>query len=93
MHLSDYIPRVSHKKYSAKAICSGADQIIFRYAVRSINLCASTDMRFTISPTVDSFREVFDIRKAWIKIKKTFSSQPQKKVTQMETKSFPLSSF
>jgi hypothetical protein len=61
---SIHIPRVSHKKYSARAICRGADHIMLRYVVRSVNLWASTDMRFTISPTVDSFRAVFDMRKA-----------------------------
>jgi hypothetical protein len=35
---SIHIPRVSHKKYSARAICRGADQIMLRYVVRSVNL-------------------------------------------------------
>ncbi|KAH1009375.1 hypothetical protein HUJ04_001736 [Dendroctonus ponderosae] len=43
-------PSSCHKKYMDKQICNGADQIIFKYVVRSMNFCASTDMRFTISP-------------------------------------------
>jgi len=35
---SIHIPRISHKKYSARAICRGADQIMLRYVVRSVNL-------------------------------------------------------
>lgn len=35
--------------------CRGADQIMLMYVVRSMNLWASTDMRLTISPTVEDF--------------------------------------
>jgi hypothetical protein len=35
---SIHIPRMSHKKYSARAICRGADHIMLRYVVRSVNL-------------------------------------------------------
>lgn len=58
-------PNMSHKKYNARTICNGADQITFMYAVKSINLCASTDIKFTISPTVDSFLAELDIRNAF----------------------------
>lgn len=56
-------PIVLYKKYSETPICRGADQITFTYAMRSISRCASTDIRFTISPAVDSFRALLFNRK------------------------------
>ena len=49
-------PRVCHRKYSDTAIWNGADQIMWRYVLRSMNRCASTDIRLTISPTVEDLR-------------------------------------
>jgi hypothetical protein len=50
-------PRICQRKYRATAICRGPDQMIFRYVVSSMKRCASTDIKLTISPTVDSFLE------------------------------------
>lgn len=53
-------PRVCHKKNKATLIWKGPDQIMCKYVVRSINLWASTDIKFTISPTVDCFLAEFE---------------------------------
>lgn len=45
--------------------CRGADQIMLMYVARSMNLWASTDMRLTISPTVDDFLAELVITRAW----------------------------
>jgi len=41
------------RKYKARNIWSGADHIMFRKATRSMKRWASTDIKLTISPTVD----------------------------------------
>ena len=46
-------PKTCHNIVSDIKICRGADHIVFRYVIMSIKRCASTDIRFTISPTVD----------------------------------------
>ncbi len=46
-------PRVIHRKYRQTHIWNGADHSMLRYVVSSMNRWASTDMRFTISPTVE----------------------------------------
>jgi len=51
------LPSTIHSKYSEIHICSGADQSMLMYVISSMNLGASTDIRLTISPTVDFFRE------------------------------------
>lgn len=43
----------SKRKMSAKMICSGADHSMFKNVVRSIKRWASTDIKLTISPTVE----------------------------------------
>lgn len=57
-----------HSKYSASITWRGADQIMFIYVAKSMNLWASTDIRFTISPTVEVFRAEFVITSAWVQI-------------------------
>jgi len=49
-------PSTIHSKYRQMHIWNGADQIMLMYVVSSMKRWASTDMRFTISPTVDFFR-------------------------------------
>lgn len=49
----DIYPCTCQRKYSASMIWRGADHNMLRKVVRSMNLCASTDIRFTTSPTVD----------------------------------------
>lgn len=44
--------------------CRGADQIMLMYVARSMNLWASTDMRLTISPTVEVFLAALVITRA-----------------------------
>lgn len=44
--------------------CRGADQIMLMYVARSMNLWASTDMRLTISPTVEDFLAALVITRA-----------------------------
>lgn len=44
--------------------CRGADQIMLMYVARSMNRWASTDMRLTISPTVEDFRAELVITRA-----------------------------
>ena len=51
-------PSSTHRKYRHTIIWKGADHSMFKYVVNSINLWASTDIRFTISPTVDVFQAV-----------------------------------
>lgn len=41
------------RKYKARNIWSGADHSMFRKVIRSMNRWASTDIKLTISPTVD----------------------------------------
>ena len=58
-------PRVCQRKYIQTHIWNGPDHNMFRYVVNSMNRCASTDIRFTISPTVDVRRAAFVSFKAW----------------------------
>ena len=51
------LPNSCHKKYIDNDICSGPDQTVFKYVVKSDILCESTDIKFTISPTVESLRD------------------------------------
>jgi len=41
------------RKYNARQVWSGADHNMFRNVTRSMKRWASTDIRLTISPTVD----------------------------------------
>jgi len=50
-------PRISQSSASETIICSGADHSMFIYVMQSIKRWASTDIRFTISPVVDSLRD------------------------------------
>lgn len=43
----------SQRKYKARNIWSGADHNMFRKVTRSMKRWASTDIKLTISPTVD----------------------------------------
>ena len=43
-------PSACHRKYSARAIWSGADQMRWSWPIRSMNRCESTDIKLTISP-------------------------------------------
>lgn len=54
-------PKICHKKKSDTQIWNGPDQIVWKYVIRSMKRCASTDIRLTISPTVDVFLAEFDI--------------------------------
>lgn len=58
-------PSWIHSKYMASVICTGADQIIHRYPLRSCIRWQSTDIRFTISPTVDVFLASLFMVKDW----------------------------
>ena len=49
-------PSWTHSKYIARVICTGADHIIHKYPLRSCIRWQSTDIKFTISPTVEVFR-------------------------------------
>ena len=49
-------PMVNQRNTIARTICSGADHMLWRYVITSFSLSASTDIRFTISPTVLSRR-------------------------------------
>lgn len=55
-------PNCWYNKNRAIEIWRGADQIKFKYVMRSINRCESTDIKFTISPTVDTFLAAGDSR-------------------------------
>lgn len=57
-------PIVLYKKYKDTMIWKGDDQSAFKYVIRSINLCASTDIKLTISPAVDSLRALLFSRRA-----------------------------
>lgn len=61
-------PSNCHKKYIANPICSGADHTMLMYAVASIKRCASTAIKLTISPTVNSFRTEFDRMRDFLKM-------------------------
>ena len=58
-------PRVTQRKYILMMIWTGPDQIILMYVIMSLNRWASTDMRLTISPTVDVFLAELDNFKTW----------------------------
>ena len=57
-------PIVLYKKYKDTMIWKGDDQSEFKYVIRSINRCASTDIKLTISPAVDSLRALLFSRRA-----------------------------
>ncbi len=44
-------PRRSHRKYRARAICRGEDQVRLKYKQRSMKRCESICIRFVVSPT------------------------------------------
>jgi len=46
-------PSTTQRKYMEIVICMGPDQTMLMYVIMSLNRWASTDIRFTISPTVD----------------------------------------
>jgi len=46
-------------------VTNSPDQATFKYPIKSMNLWASTDIRFTISPTVLSLRAALDRTRAW----------------------------
>lgn len=58
-------PNSSHRKTMDRAICRGHDHSRWMKFVTSLNRWASADIRFTVSPTVDSLRVSLDTTKAW----------------------------
>ena len=53
-------PSSCHRKKMATMMVSGADHMMCMIRAPPCTLSASTDMRFTISPIVVSFREALD---------------------------------
>ena len=53
-------PKVTQSKYILRDICKGPDHIMLMYVIMSFSLCASTDIKLTISPTVEFFLAAFD---------------------------------
>lgn len=58
-------PSSNHRKTIARAICRGQDHNKWMKLVTSLKRWASADIRFTVSPTVDSLRVSLDTTKDW----------------------------
>lgn len=66
-------PSSPQRKTMDRIICRGDDHSWWMKLAMSMNLWASADIRFTVSPTVDSLRVALDMVSAW-KEKKTVTA-------------------
>lgn len=77
-------PNSSHKKTIARMICRGQDHNRWMKLVTSLNRWASADIRFTVSPTVDSLRVSLDTTNALKKIERAAGREEEEKVQEVD---------
>lgn len=64
-------PSSSHRKTTDRMICRGQDHSRWMKLVTSLKRWASADIRFTVSPTVDSLRASLETHRAFKKGKES----------------------
>ena len=69
-------PSCCHNMYTATTICRGADHSTQMKPMLSWKRDASTDIRLTISPTVDVFSDVLVSLRAYINNRNTLNGEP-----------------